>query len=92
MARTYLDKAKHLYVIFRKRLQAVYRELRAEYPSYPSHYIYTAIMKSLSLFRSHRRNSRKGENVKPTVEMLTNIRKNTIRQNMHRLQIKGIEI
>ena len=53
-------------VTSRKRLhEAVYRRLRTEYPSYPSHYIYTAITQALAMFKSYRRLSRKRRNIKP---------------------------
>ncbi len=39
-----LNKAIEMNITSRKRLhEAIYRELREKYSSYPSHYIYTAI-------------------------------------------------
>ena len=44
MVKECLEAALRLGVTSRKRLhEAVYRRLRTKYPSYPSHYIYTAI-------------------------------------------------
>jgi len=61
-----LDKAMSLGVTSRRRLhEAVYRELRARYPAYPSHYIYTAITQALAMYKSYRRLSRKRKNVSP---------------------------
>jgi len=61
-----LEAALRLGVTSRKKLhEAVYRRLRTKYPSYPSHYIYTAITKALGIFKSYRRLSRKRRNVKP---------------------------
>ncbi|MEM3441078.1 MAG: transposase [Candidatus Bathyarchaeia archaeon] len=59
----------------RKRLhEAVYKELRAKYSAYPSHYIYTAITQTLAIFKSYRRLSRKRKNVSlPKVENLNSI-------------------
>jgi len=50
----------NLDVTSRKKLhEAVYKELRAEYYEYPSHYIYTAITQALAIYKSYRRLSRK---------------------------------
>ncbi len=70
-----LNKAIKMNVTSRKRLhEAVYRELRVKYPSYPSHYIYTAITQALGIFKSFRRLSRKKRNVKaPSIENLDTI-------------------
>ncbi|MEM0287099.1 MAG: transposase, partial [Nitrososphaerota archaeon] len=43
MVKECLEKAMHLNITSRKRLhEAIYKELRTEYPDYPSHYVYTA--------------------------------------------------
>ncbi|RDD53157.1 MAG: transposase [Candidatus Korarchaeota archaeon NZ13-K] len=66
MVRFCLERAIKLGVTSRKRLhEAVYRELREKYPSYPSHYVYTAITQALAMFKSYRRLSRRGKNVSP---------------------------
>ncbi|MEM3833556.1 MAG: hypothetical protein QW128_08255 [Thermoprotei archaeon] len=72
MVKACLDRAMHLNVTSRKKLhEAIYKELRAEYPNYPSHYIYTAITQALGIFKSYRRLSRKRENAKqPAIEDL----------------------
>ncbi len=59
-------KAMHLNITSRKRLhEAIYKELRTEYPDYPSHYVYTAITQALGIFKSYRRLSRNRKNNKP---------------------------
>ncbi len=64
MVKTCLDRAMSLGVTSRKKLhEAVYKELRAKYPSYPSHYIYTAMTQALAIYKSYRRLSRKRDNV-----------------------------
>ncbi len=72
IVRECLNKAIVMGITSRKRLhEAIYKELRASYPSYPSHYIYTAITQALGIFKSFRRLSRKRRNVKaPSVERL----------------------
>ncbi|MCR6692833.1 MAG: transposase [archaeon YNP-LCB-003-016] len=70
-----LRKAMDLNITSRKRLhESIYKELRAKHPNYPSHYIYTAITMALGMYKSYRRVSRKGENVKPpSIEELKTI-------------------
>ncbi len=67
MVKACLDKAIRLGITSRKRLhEAVYKELRAKYSAYPSHYIYTAITQALAIFKSYRRLTRKRrKNVSP---------------------------
>jgi len=75
MVRTCLDKAVNLGITSRKRLhEAVYKELRARFPSHPSHYIYTAMTQALAIYKSYRRQSRRRDNVSlPRVEGLNTI-------------------
>jgi len=75
MVRTCLDRAIGLGVTSRKKVhEAIYKELGAKYPSYPSHYIYTAITQALVLYKSYRRLSSKRNNVGlPRVESLNTI-------------------
>ncbi|MEM3512245.1 MAG: transposase, partial [Candidatus Jordarchaeales archaeon] len=66
MVEACLDRAMHLNVTSRRRLhEAIYKELRANYPSYPSHYVYTAITQALSIFKSYRRLSRRRKEIGP---------------------------
>jgi len=66
MVKACLDKAMRLGVTSRRRLhEAVYKELRAKYSAYPSHYIYTAITQALAMYKSYRRLSRKRKNISP---------------------------
>ncbi|MBC7090520.1 MAG: IS200/IS605 family element transposase accessory protein TnpB [Nitrososphaeria archaeon] len=60
IVRECLNKAIVMNVTSRKRLhEAIYGWLRTKYPTYPSHYIYTAITQALGIFKSYRRLSRK---------------------------------
>ncbi len=60
MVRECLNKAIAMSITSRKKLhEAVYKELRVRYPTYPSHYIYTGITQALGVFKSFRRLSRK---------------------------------
>jgi len=70
-----LNRAIVMNITSRKRLhEAVYEELRAKYPFYPSHYIYTAITQALGMFKSFRRLSKRRRNIKvPTVKNLNAI-------------------
>ncbi|MCS7114139.1 MAG: hypothetical protein N0A00_01820 [Candidatus Bathyarchaeota archaeon] len=72
MVEACLLKAMRLNITSRKKLhEAVYRELRGKYPSYPSHYVYTAITHALAVFKSYRRLSRKRVNISlPNVKNL----------------------
>ncbi len=64
MVKECLDKAVEANITSRKRLHEIaYRELRAKFPHYPSHYIYTAITQALAMFKSYRRLVRKRANV-----------------------------
>ena len=57
-----LDYAVKNNITSRTKLhRALYRRLREEYKKYPSHYIYTAITISLSIFKSFRKLKRKGK-------------------------------
>ena len=57
-----LDYAVKNNVTSRTKLhKALYRRLREEYKKYPSHYIYTAITISLSIFKSFRKLKRRGK-------------------------------
>ncbi len=75
MVRECLEKAIELNATSRKKLhEAVYRELRARFPNYPSHYIYTAITMALAIFKSYRRMSRKKRDVsKPSAKNLNTV-------------------
>ncbi|MGC8911144.1 MAG: RNA-guided endonuclease InsQ/TnpB family protein [Nitrososphaeria archaeon] len=75
IVRECLNKATKMNITSRKRLhEAIYRELRVKYPSYPSHYIYTAIAHVLGMLKSFRRLSRKRKDIKaPSVENLNTI-------------------
>ncbi len=56
MVKECLDKAVKANITSRKRLHEIaYRELRAKFPHYPSHYIYTAITQALAISKSYRR-------------------------------------
>ncbi|MEM2626334.1 MAG: transposase [Candidatus Jordarchaeales archaeon] len=66
MVKACLDRAIRLNVTSRRRLhEAIYKELRTKYPSYPSHYVYTAITLALSMFKSYRRLSRRRKEIGP---------------------------
>ncbi|MEM3869487.1 MAG: hypothetical protein QXW47_11910, partial [Candidatus Jordarchaeales archaeon] len=66
MVEACLDRAIRLNVTSRRKLhEAIYKELRAKYPSYPSHYVYTAITLALSMFKSYRRLSRRRKEIGP---------------------------
>lgn len=75
MVRRCLERAVKLGITSRKRLhEAVYRELREKYPSYPSHYVYTAITQALAMFKSYRRLFRRERRVsRPEVDGLNSI-------------------
>ena len=72
MVRKCLERALELRITSRKKLhKSIYKELRATYADYPSHYIYTAVTTALGIFKSYRRLSRKRKGIKPpSVEVL----------------------
>jgi putative transposase len=71
MVKECLKNVISMNITSRKRLhESIYKELRAKYPNYPSHYIYTSITQALAVFKSYRRLSRRGKVKTPAIKDL----------------------